>query len=356
MCRKCPILVGLVVLSGVICSCGTKVDKLFEYPLSYVTLPKTSVSVTAARLSDAEFPLQDFKIADSIFLARNFGPRYALTAISLSSGDTLANLCRKGSGPDETQLIVPDFDIVDGSARIVDLMNSRYQEIDIKESIRTGATVYTRQIPLDSASFLPYYSARLVGCDSLLCYDGKLDLSTRELTAAPCFSLVNLKDGSCVAEYPVAKPESFKLEEKSSLKMSMLLRFADCLLPDNHTVAAAFYHLPVVFFFDYENASFRGVRIKGVPDFNQARPMQYFNQICSVGDKIYLLYSGLPYNKPLPEKASSQPKTKILQMDTEGNIIQSFELDDYYCWLEECNGNFYLTKAGDESHLYVLNL
>ncbi len=349
--RQAPLIAFLAVVLG-IASCNSFEDRYFAFRLSESTaVPAESVQLIPVRRSEFEIPLYGFKIYDSVLVAWQAVKDFSLTACSLYSGNTLVHLCRRGRGGGETLTISPYYHIVDGVVELVENSRFRYFEINIPESIKKGQTIFDRTVILQTDNSPSTYNTILVGKDSLLCYDAKFNTISRKLAGIPGFSMYDLKDGSLIEEYGIARDASVKLKKKSPLSLGTLFRSDDCLVPESHCLGLAFYYFPAIAFLDYETGTIRGVKIEGVPEFNQMKRFLYFRGIEYAGGSIYLHYVGEPQNDDL----SSEIHSKILKMDLSGRIEKSFELDDLYKSMEYGNGRLYLSKASDD-YLYEIDL
>ncbi len=337
-------------------SCTLSEEDIFDFPLSSVDLPNELIPLVPNKLSDIEFELNNFQICDSLLIEYNSTKSYALTVLSINSGDTLVNLCRKGRGPDETFFIAPYYDIVNGTARIVDCMNSRYSEIDLYESIRNGFTTVRRHSSFGNPGLNLYYSTRLIGADSLLCYDGKTVLQTNSVSAPPTFSMFDLKDGHCVAEYGLIRMNSFERLQKESDDKRNYFLFRDCTIPMNHTHCICFNTFPVVAFLDYRTGMIHGIKINGLPGFDIKNEFCQFRQVLFDGSNLLLLYIGVPSTQLAPGGDYGSVHSKILQMNLDGSIQHCYELDGLYTQFQISNGIVYLRKAIDSSHLYTLDI
>jgi len=351
MCRRSEVItiaLFAVVLGFV--SCNSFEERVLGFPISTsATIPKESVPVIPAQLSEYEFSMDEFQVYDSVAVAYRSVKNYFFTALSLNSGDTLAHLCRFGRGDGETFTISPYYDIVNGIAGLVEPSRSRYYEVDIPESIRIGQTAFNRVVNLSTDTHT-FYNVSPVGNDSLLIYDAKYNTRTRTLDGVPGFSMFDLKDGSLIAEYHIARDASIHLSKRSPYTISILYRSVNCLIPENHCLCLAFKSFPLVAFLDYKNGTIRGVKINGAPEFNQMKRINYFSDVEYVGGTIYLLYLGFSYDNHSPEMHSM-----ILEMDLSGKIERCYDLGDVYYRMEYGNGRFYLSKF-DDNHFYVIDL
>lgn len=346
----------IVLLIGVAVSCTPYEDRIFDFSLSDVGFPEETESLTLSLFSEIELPTSEFRIFDSILVARDACESFGLTAFSLNSGDTLLNLCRTGRGDGETLLLAP-IEIVDGVAHVADAMTTKYLEVNIPESIKQGRTVIERQSQFGNSGFSAYYSIHSVGKDTLICNNGQQSLDTRSLTGSPGLSIFNLSDGSCIAEYQVANSKYAKLWKKNKkIAQTSLLRFSDCLVPGRDEMCLAFHYFPVVAFFDYREGVFRGIRITGIPEYRSNKDTFYFGKVYSDGECIYLLYHGDSCSRLYDESLLENVRTNILKMNLEGEEIKCYQLDGPYSDFEICGRTMYLSKSTDIDHLYTLSL
>jgi len=344
-----------MICAGIVCSCTMSENTVFNFPLATVDFPKEAVSLVPGKMSDIGFDLQNFKVYDSLLVEYNSSKSYGLSVLNINSGDTLVNLCRKGRGPDETYFIAPYYDIVDGVARIVDCMNSRYSEIDLYESIKKGNTSFLSHSSFGNPGLNLYYSTRLVGADSLLCYESEMDLRSNTVSALPSYSLFDLKDGNCVAGYDIFRNSAYKRLKKELSSNRGLLTFRDCLIPEHHKVFLSFYHFPVVAFLDYRVGTFSGFKINGLPKYDSKDDFLYFGQ-CNYSDAIFILYHGVPSSDVAPNGENGSVRSKILKMNLDGEIEGCYELDGSYYEFQISDSTMYLLKSTDSSHLYTLEM
>ena len=341
-----------IFLFALFCSCAPLEQRLFDFPVSVVEPSEVSVDISPEILSDVEFPLGNFRITDSVLVAYDISKNFALSVFNKNSGDTLVNLCRKGRGPEEVLLVAPYYNINNGIAGIVDPMTSKYMEIDIPESIIHKRTVIKRRISLaGSQSLASYQNVRMIGKDSLLCYDTKKNPETHSLADVPCFFLYDLRNGNCLEKYNVSKTDILKFgKRRFAVPTTELLLFRDCLIPEIHSVCFGFSHLPLVVFFDYTTGQFQGIKIKDIPEFHRRQNRMYFGHICSDDKYVYVMYYGNNADQ------WDQVQSVIFKMNFGGNIIAQYKLDGLYSQFEVENGEMYLSKVSDPTHLYILNM
>ncbi len=343
----------LVLVLGVF-SCSSFEDKYLSFPLSSSTaIPDQSFPVIPVKVLEFDNPLADFQISDSAIVIYAGIGDYNFTVCNINSGDTLVRLCRLGRGGGETMALSSYYDIVDGIAGVVEPARSKFYQIDISESIRNGQTIFDRDVVLQTDSPI-FYNTRMVGKDSLLCYDAKFNIYKRFYDGIPGFSLFDLNDGSLIDEYGIGGDVSVKLKKKSPLSLGILFRSDDCLIPERHCLCLAFYFFPAVAFLDYESGTITGVKIDKVPEFDQMKGINYFSGAEYSDGSIYLLYSGVSLSNKLYDGFSSEIHSKILKMDLSGKIEQCYELDDIYDSLECEHGRFYLSKPSD-NYLYTVD-
>ncbi len=355
MCRRSKTALAFVFV--LVCvSCTSLEERVFKFPLTPVELPEVSDSLSLTKIIDIKHSFLDFRIYDSVIVEYATSGSYGLIALSIESGDTLVNLCRKGRGPNEALLIAPYYDIVDGVAGLLDIQTSKYFEVNMPESIRTGNTVIDREVFLLDTVFPIVYNTIRVGTDSLFCYDAKVNLISDKLNGNPGFSLFDLKDGKRIAEYALAKKASIKLKKKSPLYPSILLNFQHCIIPEKHCICMAFISFPIVAFFDYREGTFRGVKIIGLPEFDQMKDTVYFEGVEYADDSIYLLYRGITYAQGSQDEQLSKPCSKLIRMDFSGNITGCYELDDSYRKFQYSNGTFYFASGSNIEALYSMDI
>jgi len=321
----------VVLIAALACSCTQHYEeKVFDFPLSSKNLPDSVGFLVPTLASEIKFPYSTCHITDSVLVFYDNSKTHCLTALSLNTGDTLARLIRKGRGPDEALLISPFYEIVDGIASTVDCMNSRYIEIDIQKSIRSGSAVVLKSVPLGDSGLSTFRSTKLIGRDTLICYDENADVYSNTLKGPPIFSLFDLKSGHCFANYQVVSDASMKLVKKSPVEERSLFRFHDCLIPQNHTVCLAFIHFPVIAFFNYEEGTFCGYKIDGISSYSHRKATYCFNGILCDGENIYLLFLGKSRPELTDNEQGENLRTKILKMDLNGDILSCYELNGFY--------------------------
>jgi len=322
--------------------------KIFDYPVTIVDMPEVTGNLSPEQVSDLNYPTTQFyMMGDSLLFEYLRTSDTFFSFVSIDSGDTLANVCRKGRGPDEVLLPAFYFDVYDGFAHIVDSKTAYYHKLNLKESLERKMAVMDNSFHLEGKSLFTCVSCHTLK-DKLVCLDSRVN-NPDELSGTPYFSVFDLNDGHHLTDYHIFG--EIPLEQKPYMKVSVQ-NILSVLCTSNRSADQLFfahYLTPQIAFLDCDSGEVRGIRFGREHKMNLKKPIPCFRAVCSDDERIFLLYIGR-------ENGEKPADTRLMVLDWNGGVQGFFQLDGPYYSIAKSDSALYLGRGGMPNKLFRLPL
>lgn len=352
------ILEGLLlfaILEG--CSQSSKLDKLFNYPINRVQLPEVTNSLSPEyALKDSLF-YQFCYVCDSLLVgvspAGYVQDDKFVTVTDLSSGVVVGQFCDKGRGPNEFLSPIA-ADLQDGLLSLYDYMTGRYSELDIKQSIIQGCSVFSRIVPIstengENKALLSIH----IWNDSILAFDAGQNSDSPFLVKTPDYVVIRQKDGETVRNYNLfeAGPLSGKRRGKQKIAVKEQFGQVDCFNCDEGKVCSVMAYIPQINIFDINNGKAIGIRIKDYEKQLLNKRIRQYQDVSSDENRVYALFLGVEENEiPLETK-----DTELHIFDWRGELLSRFTLPGVFLGCQATEKGLYLTKlTGNRLQLCII--
>lgn len=355
--RNTLILLLFFIVAG---CCRIKEDNLFNYPVHLIEDLDEVEVLSVTKIQDG-LDLANFQLYDSLVISFVPSGSSFMSVSNYRTGESTQSLCPFGRGPEDYLSVSPLSHISKDKMAVVDAMKRTLSVIDIRASLESESTVVMRQCGLDCfGDCSPVTSTLLVNDSLVLLFNSAAainpDKPNLALSGNPDYILFNVNSGEALREYKCFKGIPYKASSfELAVRIKSLLYSYECLNHVSGKVFCAMLHIPQINILDVNTGDMVGFRLKGRPKLDMDDPYAYFVSACTLGDKVYALYSG--DRKRVRWDPDSAGPCSLYEFSWDGSLCRKFLLPTDFTQCASDGNRLYLSKITEEdSSLFFVNL